>query len=192
MSKLEAAVAFAVQVHSGQVRKVSNLPYVVHPIEVAKRLSNMGVTDEVTLIAAILHDTLEDCGKDKFDATKRYLWDTFGDDVLQVVEELTYTPDEGTKEVYIAGFVEKRPESIVIKVVDRCCNILDFRTMKDLKKAAAYAQQGLPLYQLITLGVYRGTHQRLAIKYGEVVLMNLTLFAKQVWESSENSPRPGV
>jgi (p)ppGpp synthase/HD superfamily hydrolase len=184
MGKLDTAVSFAVQVHSGQVRKGSNLPYVVHPVEVTKRLSDMGVTDEVTLIAAVLHDTLEDSPKNKLDATKKYIWDTFGDDVLQVVEELTFTPGEGTKEAYVAGFVEKRPESIAVKVVDRCCNILDLRTAKDFKKAVAYTQQGRPLYQLLTLGVYRETGLRLITKYCEVTVTELTLFAKHVWEQS--------
>ena len=180
--KLMVAVSFAAQVHSGQVRKGSTLPYVVHPIEVLKKLSDLGVTDETTLVAAVLHDTLEDCGKDKLDATKKYLWETFGDDVLQVVEELTFTPGEGPKEAYVAGFVEKRPESLAVKIVDRVCNILDFLTAGKTDYAKTYAQSGLPLYQIFTLGVYRETQVRLATKYGEATVAKLRLFAEQAWK----------
>ena len=179
---IETAITFATQVHTGQLRRGSTLPYIVHPIEVMKKLSDFGITDQTTLIAAILHDTLEDVAKDKLSDTAKFIWDTFGDDVLDVVEQLTYLPEGGSKEIYIDGFKDKRPEAIVVKVVDRACNILDFRTAGKKDRAKAYAQQGLPLYQILTLGVYRETTRRLIIKYGEVTLTDLTLFAKHVWE----------
>jgi len=178
--KLRVALAFAGEIHYNQTRRGSSLPYLVHPAEVLKKLSDLGITDDTTLVAAILHDTLEDVASSKFDETKRFIWETFGDDVLQVVEELTYLPEAGTKADYIASFKDKRPEAIAIKVVDRVCNCLD--KMQERGWSMEYALKGLLLYQILTVGVYRESRQRMAKKFGEGVMTKLTLFAKQVWE----------
>lgn len=54
-----AAVAFAAKAHDGQVRKITHIPYILHPMEVAIIASTL-TADEDTLIACILHDTVED------------------------------------------------------------------------------------------------------------------------------------
>lgn len=46
--------------HDGQYRK-SGEPYFTHPLKVCSTLISLGVDDDVTLAAAILHDVLEDC-----------------------------------------------------------------------------------------------------------------------------------
>jgi (p)ppGpp synthase/HD superfamily hydrolase len=53
------AIEFAVHVHSGQYRKRTNLPYIIHPLGVAKILIERGCSDDV-VAAGILHDTVED------------------------------------------------------------------------------------------------------------------------------------
>jgi len=59
MTLEEEAIIFAAQAHSGQVRKGSNTPYILHPMEVAAIVGSM--TDDPEIIAAaVLHDTLED------------------------------------------------------------------------------------------------------------------------------------
>ena len=56
---LNDAVAFAAHAHSGQLRKGTNLPYIVHPMEVAAICASY--TDDVeVLAAAVLHDIVED------------------------------------------------------------------------------------------------------------------------------------
>lgn len=59
MTLFEEAVCFALQKHSGQTRKVHHEPYILHPMEVAAIVGTM-TTDEATLAAAVLHDTVED------------------------------------------------------------------------------------------------------------------------------------
>ena len=54
------ALEFATKAHSGQFRKGTKRPYIVHPIEVGDIVSSM-TTDEEIISAAILHDTIEDC-----------------------------------------------------------------------------------------------------------------------------------
>ena len=61
-SQLFEALAFAAHKHRAQRRKdVEASPYINHPIALARTLSvEGGVTDTKTLIAAVLHDTVED------------------------------------------------------------------------------------------------------------------------------------
>ena len=62
MNRLLHATHFVAEKHSEQRRKnCAATPYINHPIEVATHLNRVGnVTDEEILIAAILHDTVED------------------------------------------------------------------------------------------------------------------------------------
>ena len=81
---LDTAIAFAATAHAGQKRKYDKLPYIVHPIEVMSILHNQGVQDEAMLIAAVLHDVVEDTIV-SLDTIER----RFGADVAGLVDELT-------------------------------------------------------------------------------------------------------
>lgn len=61
--KFDQAIAFAAAAHAGQVRKIANTPYILHPMEVASIIATM-TNDEDVLIAGLLHDTIEDCNAD--------------------------------------------------------------------------------------------------------------------------------
>src|SRR5712671_4956107 len=64
------AYAVADQWHSGQVRK-SGAPYITHPLAVAILLADIGM-DTTTLVAALLHDTVEDTGLTLDDITREF------------------------------------------------------------------------------------------------------------------------
>jgi guanosine-3',5'-bis(diphosphate) 3'-pyrophosphohydrolase len=85
-ANLLKAIEFASRKHSTQRRKDKEAsPYINHPIAVAHLLADTGcVTDLVTLIAAVLHDTIEDTK-----TTAEELEAQFGPTVRKVVEELT-------------------------------------------------------------------------------------------------------
>ena len=84
-SKWSLALSEAFHWHAGQVRKNSGLPYVIHCIEVAHVIEQMGF-NEHCVIAAMLHDTLEDTA---MPANRiRHL---FGDEVLEMVMGLSET-----------------------------------------------------------------------------------------------------
>jgi (p)ppGpp synthase/HD superfamily hydrolase len=53
------AIEFAVKAHSGQFRKGTKIPYIVHPLSVARILIEHDCPEEV-VVAGILHDTVED------------------------------------------------------------------------------------------------------------------------------------
>ncbi len=80
--KVKQAIEFATKAHEGQ-KRASGEPFVTHPIAVAEILLNWGM-DEDTIIAAILHDTVED--------TERCLQDIktqFGEQVAFLVDGVT-------------------------------------------------------------------------------------------------------
>lgn len=57
--KIFSAIRFAADAHSGQYRKGTKLPYLVHPIAVMQYLIQYNASDDA-VAAGILHDTLED------------------------------------------------------------------------------------------------------------------------------------
>src|SRR5438067_7810793 len=83
LRKIRYAYFIAEQAHAGQER-VSGEPYIMHPLAVAQILTDLGM-DEDTIVAALLHDVLEDCHH----VTPDFIRETFGQDVLGLVEGVT-------------------------------------------------------------------------------------------------------
>lgn len=83
MTLFEKAIQFAVEAHSGQVRKHGNSPYILHPLEAATIVATMS-TDEELLAAMVLHDTVEDT-----DATPEQIEKLFGKRVAALVSSET-------------------------------------------------------------------------------------------------------
>jgi Guanosine polyphosphate pyrophosphohydrolases/synthetases len=92
------AFNFAKKYHEGQVRKGTDIPYIVHPFNVFTILESMNA-DTNLLIAGLLHDTLEDTK-----ATKEEILELFNEDVLFLV--LNHTEDKN-----ILGMKEKLKQS---------------------------------------------------------------------------------
>lgn len=124
-SRILRAVAFAADRHRFQRRKDEEAsPYINHPIEVAEVLSiEAGVDDEVTLIAALLHDTVEDT-----ETTIEEILELFGPEVARVVAEVTDDPTLPRNErrriqLERAGGASR--EAKLVKIADKICNIRD-------------------------------------------------------------------
>lgn len=83
MDRIQHATVFATQAHSGQKRKYTGDDYIVHPIAVAAMVADNGGTED-QIMAAVLHDTIEDCDVSYFD-----ILETFGLPVATLVMELT-------------------------------------------------------------------------------------------------------
>lgn len=79
------ALAMAFRWHSGQIRKSTALPYVIHCVEVAANLERLGFGEQV-VIAGLLHDILEDTA-----IPPATIADRFGPEVLEIVQALTET-----------------------------------------------------------------------------------------------------
>ena len=83
MDILDDAINFATEVHRGQTRKLSGIPYILHPMEVAAIIGTMTNEREV-MAAGMLHDTIEDCGVDPL-----LIRDRFGSRVFALVQSET-------------------------------------------------------------------------------------------------------
>ena len=80
--RLKQAIEVATQAHEGQLRK-SGEPYITHPLAVMKLLQEWNM-DEDTVIAGVLHDTVEDTP-----LTLQEIEDQFGKDVAFLVSGVT-------------------------------------------------------------------------------------------------------
>ena len=138
------AIRFATLAHAGQLRKAPKgkiVPYIVHPMEAAQILATVGVTDEDVLIAAVLHDVLEDTKTTENDVLQR-----FGQKVLGIVKEVTDDPmlnrDEKKARQVTQGSAKSYAARLV-KTADKCSNMKDLvRTPPGwkTKKIRGYAQ----------------------------------------------------
>ena len=99
-------------------------PYINHPIELVNLLANeAGIDDERVLIAAILHDTVEDT-----ETTAQELVKRFGQEVADIVMEVTgvksLAKDERKRlQVIRARSISRRAK--LVKLADKTCNLRD-------------------------------------------------------------------
>lgn len=78
----EKAVIFATKAHAGQTRKGTNLPFIIHPMEVASIVAAMTLDTDM-MCAAVLHDVVEDCAHVSIEDIRR----EFGDIVASYVDQ---------------------------------------------------------------------------------------------------------
>ena len=120
--ELERAYDIAADAHEGQLRK-SGQPYITHPLAVSEILAEIGL-DLETIIAALLHDTVEDT---EYSLTQLRI--DFGDEVANLVDgvtkldKLAYGPTaeaETVRKMVIA--MSRDIRVLVIKLADRLHN----------------------------------------------------------------------
>jgi GTP diphosphokinase / guanosine-3',5'-bis(diphosphate) 3'-diphosphatase len=144
---IRRAHAFAAAAHDGQLR-LSGEPFIEHPLAVATILAGLGL-DTTTLVAALLHDTVEDTP-----VTLEGLQAEFGPDVVRIVDGLTKIETIGfkTREHEQAENVRKMIVAmagdirvLLIKLADRLHNM---RTLSALaaNKQRANATETLEIY----------------------------------------------
>lgn len=125
MNNLVKAFAFAADKHRNQRRKdADKSPYINHPIALANVLANeAAIDDERVLLAAVLHDTVEDTA-----TTQQELVRLFGqevaDIVLEVSDDKALTKAERKRlQVEHAGSISRRAK--LVKLADKICNLRD-------------------------------------------------------------------
>ena len=119
------AASFSADRHRHQKRKGHDPPpYINHPLEVASILANVGgISDVTTIVAALLHDTVEDTS-----ATAEDLESDFGRDVRLLVDELTDDKDlekAERKQLQIEHTPALSVAAKQIKLGDKICNTRD-------------------------------------------------------------------
>lgn len=146
--ELKAAYDFSAAAHEGQKRQTGE-PYFIHPCAVVNILVDLGFDDVSTLVAAFLHDVLEDTP-----VTSDELEQKFGKEVLELVEGVTKLDKikfvsaedeqaENLRKMFFA--MAKDYRVIIIKLADRLHNM---RTLDALKpeKQIKIATQSLKIY----------------------------------------------
>jgi len=167
---LQKAYVFAGKAHKGQVRR-SGEPYLSHPLEVADYLADMKL-DKTTLVAALLHDVLEDT-----DATAADIRDNFGKEVADLVEGVTKISrvQEASPEVRRAETIRKiilamtdDIRIIFIKLADRIHNLKTLRHL-DEERQRQIARETLDIYAPIAnrlgMGRIRAELEDLSFRY---------------------------
>ena len=129
--RIAQALALAVEAHDGQKRKGTDIPYIAHPIAVASIALEHGA-DEELVIAALLHDAIEDGGAHYAQRIR----EAFGDRVADIVQGCTDgVPDaSGTKEAWIT-----RKERYIAHLKDASDDVLLVSGSDKLHNARAIA-----------------------------------------------------
>ena len=145
LADIERAFLIAEEAHQGQNRK-SGEPYITHPVAVAEILADIGL-DQSTIIAALLHDTVEDT-QYSLEQLKR----DFGPEIAGLVDgvtkldKLTYGPDaqaETLRKMVIA--MSRDIRVLVIKLADRLHNARTWKYVSP-ESAARKARETLDIY----------------------------------------------
>jgi (p)ppGpp synthase/HD superfamily hydrolase len=131
--RFDAALAYAARIHRDQVRKGSGVPYVTHLLAVAALVGEAGGSED-QVIAALLHDAIEDCVAEIPDIREQ-LAARFGSAVLDMVEACTDTdevpkpPWRPRKEAYLARLRAEPPgaPALLVSLADKLHNATTIR-----------------------------------------------------------------
>jgi GTP diphosphokinase / guanosine-3',5'-bis(diphosphate) 3'-diphosphatase len=144
---LRRAYQLATEAHAGQTRK-SGEPYITHPVEVTAILAGYGM-DGPTLVASLLHDTLEDTA-----VTYQDLESQFGEEVVRLIDgvtkldRITYGSREEAQAASIRKMVVAMAQDLrilVIKLTDRLHNIRTIAPLSPTKQQRV-ARETLDVY----------------------------------------------
>jgi len=171
IEKIRDAFNYADELHDGQFRQ-SGEPYISHPVAVAEIVAELEL-DSDSICAALLHDTVEDCGT-KTDLD--YITQRFGPSVAMLVDGLTkivHMEIEDKEEAHIENLrkmllaMSKDIRVIFIKLCDRLHNMRTLQAKKDEKRRSI---------ALETMYVYAPLAHRLGMQRIKQELENISLF----------------
>jgi RelA/SpoT family (p)ppGpp synthetase len=152
VAEVVRAYEFSARAHEGQHR-VSGEPYIFHPLAVARILAEMRM-DEKSLVAAILHDVIEDTRTPKEQVAKE-----FGEEVADLVDgvsKLTQVKFENRAEAQAENFrkmilaMVRDIRVILVKLADRLHNMRTLGVMR-ADKRRRIARETLDIYAPIAL-----------------------------------------
>ncbi|CAA6803732.1 MAG: Bifunctional (P)ppGpp synthetase/guanosine-3',5'-bis(Diphosphate) 3'-pyrophosphohydrolase [uncultured Campylobacterales bacterium] len=166
---IQKAFYFAGDAHSSQYRR-SGEPYIMHPTAVAKIVAEQGLGIE-SIIAALLHDTVEDTK-----VTLQDIVDTFGEDVGFLVDSLSHFDNTLNKtdkrDVQtlrkILFSMSKDFRTVYIKIADRLHNMSTLKHMppeKQIQKATETQEIYIGLAKNLNLWEWKTDLENYCLKY---------------------------
>jgi guanosine-3',5'-bis(diphosphate) 3'-pyrophosphohydrolase len=175
---LLSAIAFAAEKHRFQKRKdTEGTPYINHPIQVALTLLEVGEeTNEDLLVAAILHDTVEDT-----QTTPHEIVEKFGPAVLSLVLEVTddkNLPKEERKKLQVRNASHKSELARKLKLADKICNVSDIIHHPPGNWSQERKQHYLTWAEDVLSGL-AGTHLKLEQKLQELIREGRKIFESE-------------
>jgi hypothetical protein len=148
-AKAAAAADRAAECHRDQQRS-NGEPYLVHPIRVAlSAMLEFDRTDVDFIVAALLHDVLEDAG-----VTSESISESFGEAVARLVSALTRTTEghrlaDKRQDPYVQGLVAAGPDAILLKLLDKLDNLRDSLSHADAEKQRKWTSETYMVYLLL-------------------------------------------
>jgi len=170
------AASFAAEKHKNQRRKDADAsPYINHPIALADVLANEGgIANEEVLVAALLHDTIEDT-----ETTEQELKALFGNKITSIVLEVTDDKSLSKAERKTLQIEHAKHSSIEakqVKLADKICNLRDILSSppKDwpLQRKFDYFEWA----EQVVSGL-RGTNARLEKTFDELLIKGKKAFS---------------
>ncbi len=167
VSLILAAVKLAAEKHGNQRRKSAEAtPYINHPLEVAELLWRVGeVRDTATLLAALLHDTIEDT-----DTRPEEIRRLFGEETLSLVLEVTDDkglPKAERKRRQVEGAFRLSQRARQIVLADKICNLRDLIHSPPKDWPEERKREYLDWTKRVVAGL-RGHHHALELCYDEL------------------------
>ncbi len=160
--RIQYAINRAAELHNGQMRKVSKVPFFTHPFSVAVILSEYTENEDI-IIAGLLHDVLEDVPKYSYSDMKKEFGETIANIVRGVTEEKSPRTKKTAKETWMdrkATYLKKLKRdshsAMMISAADKMHNL---RSMMD-----EYRKAGDKIW-----GKFNAPEERKLWFYGEVL-----------------------
>lgn len=176
---IELAHAWAADAHRNQVRKYTGNPYIEHPRHLEKMAELWFGGTQLPLnfrkhvrIAALLHDTIEDCG-----VTEQEIEKVFGYQVSKAVASLTKVNDPNMKrreknKAYCEQLRQACPIAIAVKAFDILSNTQDLVASGDRKFAKTYLEESEHKLMALRTAWYKHAYQNEA--FGEEAKSSIT------------------
>jgi (p)ppGpp synthase/HD superfamily hydrolase len=124
-SRFGHALVYAETAHTGQLRKGTSVPYVAHLLAVAALALEYGA-DEDEAIAALLHDTVEDCGGlGRLKDVREWFGPNVADIVMGCTDatEIPKPPWKERKQAYVHDLVAASPSVLLVSACDKLHNV---------------------------------------------------------------------